>query len=66
MQKLFWFFQQVCKNFQQNFVLDASFFVIFLKTNAKIELIFSYSFAKIAKFFCNKLVILMLKNFHNC
>ena len=36
MQKLFWFFQQVCKNFQQIFVLDASFFVIFLKTNAKI------------------------------
>ena len=36
MQKQFWFFQQVCKNFQQIFVLDASFFVVFLKTNAKI------------------------------
>ena len=36
MQKPFWFFQQVGKNFQHFFVLDASFFVIFLKTNAKI------------------------------
>ena len=34
MQKQFWFFQQVCKNFQQIFVLDAGFFVVFLKTNA--------------------------------
>ena len=56
MQKLIWFFQQVCKNFQQIFVLDASFFVVFLKTNAKLKLIFSYSYAKTAKFYCKKLV----------
>ena len=66
MQKLFWFFQQMCKNFQQIFVLDASFFVVFLKTNEKIKLIFSYSYSKSAKFYCKKLVKLMLKFFHNC
>ena len=64
MQKLFRFFQQVCKSFQQIFVLDASFFVVFLKLNAKMYFIFSYAHGKIAKFYCKKLVKLMLKIFH--
>ena len=57
MQKLFWFFQQVCKNFQQFFVLDASFSWFFLKTNAKISLIFLIHMQKWQKFIVKNLLI---------
>ena len=56
MQKLFWFFQQVCKYFQQFFVSDASFSCFLLETNAKSNLFFLIHMQNLQNFIVKNLL----------
>ena len=54
------------KFFEKIFCTMQFFFMIFEIIYAKTKLLFSYANAKIPKFFCKKLVKLLLKYFLNC
>ena len=56
MQKPFWFFQQVGKNFQQIFVLDANFSWFFWKQMQNSNLFFLMHMQKLQNFIVKNLL----------